>query len=150
MPIKYEYGVYDESNNLIFKGCGNELEEEFDISRSLIGHCVYRGVKLRRKYTIKKLGIYKKTAEEIRIAKKLSEEELFMQYILKHLKEHGNVYCNNNPEKYLDDLKKIGYDCEIKTYFSAKQEDFVLDGSSFRNRPKKKQYEKDYILQIKR
>ena len=146
MPLMYEYGVYDLEGNLVFRGNSNQLLDKYDVSPDMIYHYVKGGAKMKRKYIVKRLGIYQQEKEEVKIAKKLSEKEKYFNYLIRHLKEHGNVYSRVNPEKYLDELEELGYKCKIEKYYAPRKEDFVIADRRKNKKPKLREYDTDYVL----
>lgn len=147
MPIQYEYGIYDLDGNMVFKGNSNAIIDKYNVSVSSLYHYAVNGIKMKRKYRVKRLGIYVAPKEEK--VKVKPKEQTYLEYVIKHLEEYGNVYSRVNPEKYLSQLKELGYDCDYKQYQASIRDDFILDANKKQYLTKKKEYVTDYVIYVR-
>lgn len=130
------YYVYDDKNNLVFKGTKRQVCSKFKISYNSLYSYYGEGSKINKIYRVVK-------GEEIIPETK---EDKLIKYYTSHLDIYGNVYSKENPEPYLSKLKKLGYHCKIDTYNVLDDTEIIVSESSKVHRKKKRNYRTDYVI----
>lgn len=137
------YEVYDVNDNkTVFTGIAKEIAKEFDVPTSALYHYKDK-CKMHKKYKIRVVGDYVAPRETKKVIKKTKYEKT-LDYILRHLKWYGNVYLNENPKKYLGELKELGYKIKVDKYHTVVESDIIINEKLFKR--KIKNYQIDYIL----
>ena len=135
------YEVYiPETNEVVFTGTSRQIAAKFNVSYANI-YMYKKKCKLCRKYQTRYVGDIDVPNEK---PKKMSKHERTLEYLIKHLNLYGNVYLNEDPDKYLDELKKLGYRVKIDKYLSPRKKDFII--CEVKHFKKKGKYDTDYIL----
>ena len=111
------YEIY-EGDDLIYSGTQKQIKREFGL-KSSIGTYATRNHKL--------LGIYDVKIQKPKPKPKISKHEKDIAYLLKGLKAYGNVYFNQNPKDYLEELKEYGYDCVVTVFVNDGVKDYILE-----------------------
>ena len=137
----YTYKVYDVDDNLVFQGSTNEVCYHFHIGLCSLYSYYGRGSKIGGIYRVERVQIDKETKQPI---KKPSKYEKTLDYLIRHLEEYGNVYLNEEPSKYLDELKKKGYKVKIDKYITVSGGNMVINEKVFNGRKSKRHI--DYVL----
>lgn len=137
------YEVYDVETGVVdFTGTSQEIGYKYDVPYNAIYH--YRNkCKMRKKYMIRPIGVYNPPKDEVK-TKKLTKEERVIGYLIRHLKMYGNVYINENPDKYLNILKKQGYKVKVDKYITVDGGNIVINEKVFNGR--KNKHHIDYVL----
>ena len=137
----YTYKVYDADDNLVFQGSTRDVCYEFNIALCSLYSYYGRKSKIGGIYRVERVQLDEETKQPI---KKPSKYEKTLDYLIRHLDRYGNVYLNENPEKYLKELEKNGYKVKVDTYITVDHGNIVINEKVFNGR-KNKRY-KDYVL----
>lgn len=111
------YELYDDGK-LIFKGNRESCAKQIGCQpQSLIHKYTHKGEKMLGRFTLKLVGQEKKVYElkrKNKVESVITKRQTTLEYLIKHLSKYGNTILNTNPEKYLKQLKKEGYDCLVR------------------------------------
>lgn len=140
-------GVYD-NGELIYSGNVYQLAKKFECGTNTIYVACRKKMKFQYKYEIRNIGKYKPEEDE-KIPRPTKQQEK-EEYYRRHLTLYGNTVVRKQDEKHLDqllnDLKVVGFDCEVKTYINHGCENLCIGGTKVGRRSK----HKDYILKVKK
>lgn len=139
----YLYEIYDPDEELVFVGNVKEVCEQFNIQLCSLYAYYSRNSKIGGIYTVKRIEVEKPKKD---IPRKPTKREITLDYIIRHLKEYGNVYMNHEPSQYLEELEELGYKCRINEYKVLDDTEIIISEESKLTRKRKRKYKTDYVL----